>query len=137
MATAKNKIKTYDAQSVGRRKASVARIYLKEGSGAITINKRDFKEYFPKATSRYIVNQPLNLLKLGDKFDFNINVRGGGTTGQAGAIRLGISRAILKLDPTLRAELKAAGFLTRDSRKVERKKAGLKGARAKYQFSKR
>ena len=137
MATAKNKIKTYDAQSVGRRKASVARIYLKEGSGAITINKRDFKEYFPKATSRYIVNQPLNLLKLGDKFDFNINVRGGGTTGQAGAIRLGISRAILKLDPTLRAELKAAGYLTRDSRKVERKKAGLKGARAKYQFSKR
>jgi small subunit ribosomal protein S9 len=137
MATAKNKIKSYDAQSVGRRKASVARIYLKDGSGAITINKRDFKEYFPKATSRYIVNQPLNLLKLGDKFDFNINVRGGGTTGQAGAIRLGISRAILKIDPTLRAELKAAGFLTRDSRKVERKKAGLKGARAKYQFSKR
>jgi small subunit ribosomal protein S9 len=137
MSTAKNKIKTYDAQSVGRRKASVARIYLKEGSGAITINKRNFKEYFPKATSRYIVNQPINLLKLADKYDFNINVKGGGTTGQAGAIRLGISRAILKIDPTLRAELKAAGFLTRDSRKVERKKAGLKGARAKYQFSKR
>ena len=136
MAT-KSKTKTYDAQTVGRRKSSVARVYLKEGSGAITINKRDFKEYFPKATSRYIVHQPLNLLKVADKYDLNINVRGGGTTGQAGAIRLGISRALLKLDPSLREELKKAGFLTRDPRKVERKKAGMKGARAKYQFSKR
>ncbi len=136
MAT-KNKIKTYDAQTVGRRKSSVARIYLKEGTGSITINKREFKEYFPKATSRYIVNQPINLLKMSDKFDFNINVKGGGATGQAGAIRHGISRALLKIDPTLREELKKAGFLTRDSRKVERKKPGMKGARAKYQFSKR
>ena len=131
------KSKTYDAHAVGRRKSSVARVYIAQGSGKITVNKRDVKDYFPKATSRYIVNQPLNLLKLADKYDFKINVVGGGTTGQAGAIRLGIARVLLKLDPNSRAELKAAGFLTRDPRKVERKKAGLKGARAKYQFSKR
>jgi len=135
MAAAKGK--TYLAHAVGRRKTSVARVYLADGSGAITVNKRDVKDYFCKATSRYIVNQPLNLLKLNDKFDVKVNVRGGGTTGQAGAVRLGISRAVLKVNPTLRGELKAAGFLTRDSRKVERQKAGLRGARAKYQFSKR
>jgi small subunit ribosomal protein S9 len=129
--------KTYDSQAVGRRKSSVARIYLENGKGTITINKRDIKDYFPKGTNRYVVNQPLSLLKLSDKYDLNINVKGGGTTGQAGACRLGIARAILKLDPTLRAELKKAGFLTRDSRKVERKKAGLAGARKKFQFSKR
>jgi small subunit ribosomal protein S9 len=129
--------KTYDSQAVGRRKSSVARIYLGNGKGNITINKRDIKDYFPKGTNRYVVNQPLNLLKLSDKYDININVKGGGTTGQAGACRLGIARAVLKLDPTLRGELKKAGFLTRDSRKVERKKAGLAGARKKFQFSKR
>jgi small subunit ribosomal protein S9 len=129
--------KTYDSQAVGRRKSSVARIYLASGKGSITINKREIKDYFPKGTSRYVVNQPLSLLKLTDKYDININVKGGGTTGQAGACRLGIARAILKLDPTLRGELKKAGFLTRDSRKVERKKAGLAGARKKFQFSKR
>ncbi len=129
--------KTYDAQSVGRRKAAVARVYMAAGTGKVTINKRDIKEFFPKGTSRYVVNQPLNLLKIADKFDIKINVKGGGFTGQAGAIRLGVARAILKIDPTTRAELKAAGFLTRDSRKVERKKYGLKGARAKFQFSKR
>ncbi|WP_127715205.1 30S ribosomal protein S9 [Halobacteriovorax sp. HLS] len=129
--------KTYDAHAVGRRKTSVARIYVKEGSGKITVNNRDFKEYFDKGTNRYVVTQPLNLMKIADKYDLNINVQGGGTTGQAGAVRHGISRAILKLDPASRAELKAAGFLTRDARKVERKKYGLKGARAKYQFSKR
>jgi small subunit ribosomal protein S9 len=129
--------KTYDAQSVGRRKSAVARIYMASGTGKITINKRDIKEFFPKGTSRYVVNQPLNLLKVSDKYDININVKGGGFTGQAGAIRLGVARAMLKLDPTTRAELKAAGFLTRDSRKVERKKYGRKGARAKFQFSKR
>ncbi len=129
--------KTYDSQAVGRRKSSVARIYLASGKGTITINKREIKDYFPKGTSRYVVNQPLSLLKLTDKYDININVKGGGTTGQAGACRLGIARAILKLDPTLRGELKKAGFLTRDSRKVERKKAGLAGARKKFQFSKR
>ena len=129
--------KTYDSQAVGRRKSSVARIYLANGKGNITINKRDIKDYFPKGTNRYVVNQPLNLLKLADKYDININVKGGGTTGQAGACRLGIARAILKIDPTIRGELKKAGFLTRDPRKVERKKAGLAGARRKFQFYKR
>ena len=130
--------KTYDAHTVGRRKSSVARVYVADsGKGQVTINDRDIKEYFPKATDRYVVNQPLNLLKIADKFDLKVNVRGGGTTGQAGAIRLGIARAILKLDPTVRAELKKAGFLTRDPRKVERKKAGQPGARKRFQFSKR
>lgn len=129
--------KTYLAQSVGRRKCAVARIYLAEGSGKLSVNKRELKDYFGKGTNRYVVNQPLNLLKMTDKYDIKVNVRGGGTTGQAGAIRLGISRALLKVDPTVRGELKTAGFLTRDSRKVERKKAGLRGARAKFQFSKR
>ncbi len=131
------KAKKYDAQAVGRRKSSVARVYLAEGSGKITINKREITDYFPKATSRYIVNQPLNLLKLSDKYDLNINVRGGGSTGQAGAIRMGIARALCGVDEALRSELKKAGFLTRDARKVERKKAGQRGARAQFQFSKR
>ena len=131
------KSKTYDANAVGRRKSSVARVYVSKGTGKILINKRDFKEYFPKSTSRYVVNQPLNLLKLSDKYDILVNVRGGGSTGQAGAIRLGIARAILKLDPSSRKDLKEAGFLTRDSRKVERKKYGLAGARRSFQFSKR
>lgn len=129
--------KTYNTQSVGRRKSSVARVYVADGSGKITINKRDFQDYFPLATSRYVVSQPLNLLKVSDKYDLNINVKGGGTTGQAGAIRLGIARALIKLDPTIRGELKKAGFLTRDPRKVERKKPGLAGARRSFQFSKR
>ncbi|MDD0854588.1 30S ribosomal protein S9 [Halobacteriovorax sp. GB3] len=129
--------KTYDAHAVGRRKTSVARVYVATGSGKITVNKRDIKDYFPKGTDRYVVNQPLKLLKLIDKYDLNINVKGGGTTGQAGAVRLGVARAILKLDPAARPELKAAGFLTRDPRKVERQKYGQKGARARYQFSKR
>jgi len=129
--------KTYDTHSVGRRKSSVARVYVTGGNGKIVVNKRELKDYFPKGTNRYVVNQPLNLLKVADKYDIKINVAGGGTTGQAGAIRLGIARALIKLDPNLRPDLKAAGFLTRDSRKVERKKAGLRGARAKFQFSKR
>lgn len=129
--------KTWDAQAVGRRKSSVARVYVANGSGKITVNNRDIKEYFPKGTDRYVVNQPLNLLKVADKYDLKINVNGGGTTGQAGAARLGIARALLKLDAALRPELKSAGFLTRDPRKVERQKSGQKGARAKYQFSKR
>lgn len=127
----------YEAQSVGRRKSSVARVYIKNGSGKVIINKKDIKEYFPKATCRYICNQPFNLLKIGDQYDLVVNVRGGGTTGQAGAIRLGISRVLAKLDPNTRPELKKAGFLTRDARKVERKKAGLAGARRRFQFSKR
>ncbi len=129
--------KTYDSQSVGRRKTSVARVYIAEGNGKITVNKRDIKDYFPKATDRYVVTQALNLLKVSDRYDLNINVKGGGTTGQAGAVRLGVSRCLVALDPSSRGELKAAGFLTRDSRKVERKKAGLAGARKKFQFSKR
>lgn len=129
--------KNWDAQAVGRRKSSIARVYIANGSGKITVNNRDIKDYFPKGTDRYVVNQPLNLLKVSDKYDLKINVTGGGTTGQAGAARLGITRALLKLDGAARPELKAAGFITRDPRKVERQKAGQKGARAKYQFSKR
>lgn len=128
---------TYDANAVGRRKSSVARVYLVKGSGKITINKREITDYFPKATSRYVVNQPLSLVNANDKYDIVINVKGGGITGQAGAIRLGISRALIKVDEQLRGELKKAGFLTRDSRKVERKKYGLAGARRSFQFSKR
>ncbi len=129
--------KTYDVHAVGRRKTSVARVYVKNGNGSVSVNKREIKEYFPKATNRYVVNQPLNLLKIADKYDIAINVRGGGTTGQAGAIRMAIARALVKLDPTIRVELKKAGFLTRDARKVERKKYGLAGARRSFQFSKR
>lgn len=132
-----SKAKSYDVHTIGRRKTSVARIYVTRGNGKITINDRDVANYFPKATSRYIVFQPLNLLKVNENYDFNINVKGGGVTGQAGAIRLGIARALLKLAPNSRGELKTAGFLTRDSRKVERKKYGKSGARKSYQFSKR
>jgi small subunit ribosomal protein S9 len=132
-----SKAKSYDLHTIGRRKSAVARVYVSRGSGKITINARDVQNYFPKATSRYIVFQPLNLLKMSENYDFNINVKGGGVTGQAGAIRLGISRALLKLAPNSRKELKVAGFLTRDSRKVERKKYGKAGARRSYQFSKR
>ena len=129
--------KTYKAQAVGRRKSSIARVYLADGSGKIMVNGREFKEYFPKATSQYVVNQPLNLIGVADKYDLNINVKGGGMTGQAGAIRLGISRALIEINGDDRPALKAAGFLTRDARKVERKKYGLAGARRSYQFSKR
>ena len=129
--------KTYDTYAVGRRKSSIARVYVKKGTGKITVNKRKFKEYFPKPTNQYVVSQALNLLKVSDQYDLNINVSGGGTSGQAGAIRLGVSRALLNLDAARRAELKAAGFLTRDSRIVERKKYGMAGARRAFQFSKR
>jgi small subunit ribosomal protein S9 len=132
-----SKAKSYDLHTIGRRKSAVARIYVSRGTGKITINARDVQNYFPKATSRYIVFQPLNLLKVNESYDFNINVTGGGVTGQAGAIRLGIARALLKLAPNSRKELKVAGFLTRDPRKVERKKYGKSGARKSYQFSKR
>ncbi|HLW58134.1 MAG TPA: 30S ribosomal protein S9 [Bacteriovoracaceae bacterium] len=132
-----SKAKSYDVHTIGRRKSAVARVYASRGTGKIIINNREVTNYFPKATSRYIVNQPTNLLKVSDNYDFKINVRGGGVTGQAGAIRLGIARALLKLENGSRPELKAAGFLTRDPRKVERKKYGLSGARKSYQFSKR
>ena len=132
-----SKAKSYDVHTIGRRKSAVARVYVSRGTGKIFINTRDVTNYFPKATSRYIVYQPLNLMKVNEAYDFKINVKGGGVTGQAGAIRLGIARAILNLTPSSRAELKAAGFLTRDARKVERKKPGKSGARKSYQFSKR
>jgi len=121
----------------GRRKSSVARVYLLPGTGKITINKRDMDDYFGLDTLKLIVRQPLVLTDTQDKFDVIVNVRGGGFTGQAGAIRHGISRALLKADSDYRPALKKAGFLTRDPRMKERKKYGLKAARRAPQFSKR
>ena len=129
--------KHYLCHAVGRRKTSIARIYLAEGTGNIVVNKKAMQNYFRKQTDLYVINQPLTLVNATQKYDLIANVKGGGSTGQASAIRLGIARAMVKLNPSLRAELKKAGFLTRDARKVERKKAGLRGARAKFQFSKR
>jgi small subunit ribosomal protein S9 len=121
----------------GRRKKSVARVRLVPGSGKVTINKRDIENYFGLETLRMIANQPLVLTATKDKFDVLVNVHGGGFTGQAGAIRHGVTRALLKADETLRGELKKAGFVTRDPRMKERKKYGLKKARRAPQFSKR
>ena len=121
----------------GRRKSSVARVYLTAGTGTITINKKDIEEYFGLETLKTIVRQPLVATETLDKFDINVTVHGGGTTGQAGAIRHGISRALLEADEEYRALLKKEGFLTRDSRMKERKKYGLKAARRAPQFSKR
>jgi small subunit ribosomal protein S9 len=121
----------------GRRKSSVARVYLVPGTGKITINKRDIDEFFGLETLKVIVRQPLELTATTDKFDVLVNVHGGGFTGQAGAIRHGISRALLEADQEYRPLLKKAGFLTRDPRMKERKKYGLKGARRAPQFSKR
>ena len=121
----------------GRRKKSIARVYLVPGNGNITINKRNIEEYFGLETLKVIVHQPLVLTETGDKFDVIVTVRGGGFTGQAGAIRHGISRALLQADADYRPVLKKAGFLTRDPRMKERKKYGLKAARRAPQFSKR
>jgi len=121
----------------GRRKSSVARVYLLPGTGKITINKRDMDDYFGLDTLKLIVRQPLVLTDTQDKFDVVVNVRGGGFTGQAGAIRHGISRALVRADMDYRPALKKAGFLTRDPRMKERKKYGLKAARRAPQFSKR
>ena len=121
----------------GRRKSSVARVYLVPGTGKVTINKRDMDEYFGLDTLKVIVRQPLAATETADKFDVLVNVRGGGYTGQAGAIRHGIARALLEVDPDFRLALKRAGLLTRDARMVERKKPGLKKARKASQFSKR
>ena len=123
--------------AVGKRKSSVARVYLKEGTGKITINKRDINDYYIRATSKMVINQPLELTDNVGKFDINVNVIGGGLAGQAGAIRHGISRVLAELDPENRSVLKSNGLITRDARTKERKKYGLKGARARYQFSKR
>jgi len=121
----------------GRRKSSIARVYLVPGKGKITINKRDMDSYFGLETLKLIVRQPLALTETADKFDVLVNVHGGGFTGQAGAIRHGISRALLQADGDYRPALKKAGFLTRDPRMKERKKYGLKAARRAPQFSKR
>lgn len=121
----------------GRRKSSSARVFMSKGSGAITVNKVSLDEYFGRQTARMIVRQPLESLEVSDKFDFNITVAGGGNSGQAGAIRMGIARALLSYDEELRGDLRKEGFLTRDSRKVERKKVGLRKARRATQFSKR
>ena len=121
----------------GRRKSSIARVYLVPGTGKVTINKRDMDEYFGLETLKLIVRQPLETTSNTDKFDVLVNVRGGGFTGQAGAIRHGISRALLQVDAEYRPTLKKAGFLTRDPRMKERKKYGLKAARRAPQFSKR
>jgi small subunit ribosomal protein S9 len=123
--------------TLGRRKEAVARIYVSEGNGNVTVNKRDMKEYFPATTLQYIVLQPLNLLEVTEKYDIKVNLNGGGPKGQAEALRLAISRAMLVIDPESRAQLKAAGFLTRDPREVERKKPGQPKARKRFQFSKR
>ena len=121
----------------GRRKSSIARVYLVPGNGNITINKRNIDEYFGLETLKVIVRQPLAATETADKYDVKVNVKGGGYTGQAGAIRHGIARAILKVDAEYRPVLKKAGFLTRDPRMKERKKYGLKAARRAPQFSKR
>lgn len=121
----------------GRRKSSVARVFLASGSGEIKINDKLLDEYFGRETTRMIVRQPLELLDIIGKFDIKVNVHGGGNTGQAGAIRHGITRALLDYDEELRPELRSAGFVTRDARKVERKKIGLHKARKRPQFSKR
>ncbi|MAW21116.1 MAG: 30S ribosomal protein S9 [Flavobacteriales bacterium] len=123
--------------TIGRRKASVARVYLAKGKGKITINGKDFKEYFPVDTMQYKLEQPFKITDLSGKFDVKVNVDGGGTTGQAEAIRLGISRALCELDVENRPALKSEGLLTRDARVVERKKPGQKKARKKFQWVKR
>lgn len=121
----------------GRRKTSVARVYLRPGSGKIKVNRRDFDSYFPNRVLKMVIRQPLLLTETAEKFDILVNVDGGGPSGQAGAIRHGISRALLEYNAELRPRLKSAGFLTRDARKVERKKYGQPKARKRFQFSKR
>ena len=126
-----------DFNAVGRRKSAVARVRLVPGEGKVLINKRDIDDYFGLETLKMTVRQPMNLVNVGGSFDVLVNVRGAGLTGQAGAIRHGISRALCKVNPELRDALKKAGFLTRDPRMKERKKYGLKAARRAPQFSKR
>ena len=123
--------------AIGRRKAAVARVYLRDGKGKITVNDRDYKEYFGAETLQYVVTQPLVLLNLAEKYDIEANLDGGGTKGQAEALRLGITRALIKVDAEYKPTLKANGFITRDPREVERKKPGQPKARKRFQFSKR
>ena len=121
----------------GRRKTSTARVFMKPGGGEITVNSRPLDKFFGRQTARMIVRQPLELMELSDKFDISVTVSGGGTTGQAGAIRHGLTRALLQYDESMRSSLRKAGFITRDAREVERKKVGLRKARKATQYSKR
>ncbi len=123
--------------ATGKRKTSVARVWMKPGTGVITVNKRPVGEFFGRETSKMVIQQPLELTDNVGKFDISVNVAGGGPSGQAGAIKHGITKALLEVDPELRAVLKKAGFITRDSRVKERKKYGRRAARASFQFSKR
>ena len=135
MATISNK--STQNYGTGRRKSSIARVFLRKGTGTITVNERPLDEFFGRETARMIVRQPLELTKHIETFDIVATTTGGGTTGQAGAIRLGIARALVEYDETLKIELRKAGFMTRDAREVERKKVGLHKARRATQFSKR
>ncbi len=128
---------TIQYYGTGRRKTAVARVYLRPGTGKITVNKSDFDVYFPNRVLKMIIRQPLLITETAEKFDILINVSGGGMSGQAGAIRHGLSRALLEFNPELRPKLKSAGFLMRDAREVERKKYGQPKARRRFQFSKR
>ncbi len=121
----------------GRRKRSTARVYLRSGNGDIKVNNRSLETFFGRKTAQMIVRQPLELMNLKDQFDITVTVRGGGTTGQAGAIRHGLTRALMKYDESLRSPFRQAGFVTRDAREVERKKVGLRKARKATQYSKR
>ena len=123
--------------SIGRRKGSIARVYMSPGQGNIVINGKEFSNYISRKSLAIVVTQPLDLLDQRNAYDISVNVKGGGLSGQAGAIRLGISRALNEINEDFRKKLKEAGFLTRDARKVERKKYGQPGARKKFQFSKR
>jgi small subunit ribosomal protein S9 len=123
--------------ATGKRKTSIARVWMKPGSGNIVVNRRSLDEFFGRETSKMVVRQPLELTENVDKFDIFVNVCGGGPSGQAGAIKHGITKALLEVDPELRSVLKKAGFITRDSRVKERKKYGRRGARRSFQFSKR
>lgn len=123
--------------ALGRRKSSVARVYLTEGTGKITINKKDLTQYFPSAILQYVVKQPLQLLEVAEKYDIKVNLDGGGFTYQSQALRLAIARALVKINADDKKALRAAGFITRDARSVERKKPGQPKARRRFQFSKR
>lgn len=128
---------TQQFYGTGRRKTSTARVFVRPGTGSITVNERPLDEFFGRETARMIVRQPLDVTDLHDKFDITVTVKGGGTTGQAGAIRHGLTRALMQYDEELRPSLRKAGYVTRDARKVERKKVGLRKARRATQFSKR
>jgi len=123
--------------ALGRRKSAIARVYVSEGTGKITINKRDLKDYFPSTILQFVVKQPLTTLDVVEKYDIKVNLQGGGFTGQSQALRLAIARALVKINAEDKKALRAEGFMTRDSREVERKKPGQPKARRRFQFSKR